>query len=127
MFETSLSIYAVIFPNSHLQFVLQAGIILCCLGCAIFGITEVPTDGVDFGADGNFDYTHADATTTTTAPPAAAQPAAAATPVYEPPIPSQDTTPVVPQQAQPTVDLLDDSGVVKQAPQQPDGELHDLD
>lgn len=27
---------------------LQAGIILCCLGCAIFGITEVPTDGVEF-------------------------------------------------------------------------------
>jgi hypothetical protein len=23
-------------------------LILCCLGCAIFGITEVPTDGVDF-------------------------------------------------------------------------------
>ena len=22
--------------------------ILCCLGCAIFGITEVPTDGVEF-------------------------------------------------------------------------------
>lgn len=21
---------------------------MCCLGCAIFGITEVPTDGVDF-------------------------------------------------------------------------------
>ena len=27
---------------------LQAGIILCCLGCAIFGITEVPTDGIEF-------------------------------------------------------------------------------
>merc|ERR1712151_666931 len=24
------------------------GIILCCLGCAIFGITEVPTDGLEF-------------------------------------------------------------------------------
>ena len=32
----------------------QAGIILCCLGCAIFGITEVPTDGVDFDT-GDFD------------------------------------------------------------------------
>jgi len=27
---------------------LQAGIVLCCLGLAIFGITEVPTEGVDF-------------------------------------------------------------------------------
>jgi hypothetical protein len=27
---------------------LKAGIILCCLGLAIFGITEVPTDGVEF-------------------------------------------------------------------------------
>lgn len=26
----------------------QAGLVLCCLGCAIFGITEVPTDGVEF-------------------------------------------------------------------------------
>jgi hypothetical protein len=26
----------------------QAGIILCCLGLAIFGITEVPTEGVEF-------------------------------------------------------------------------------
>ena len=26
----------------------QAGSILLCLGCAIFGITEVPTDGVEF-------------------------------------------------------------------------------
>ena len=36
----------------------QAGLILLCLGCAIFGITEVPTDGVefdtgDFGGESN--------------------------------------------------------------------------
>ena len=29
----------------------KAGIILCCLGCAIFGITEVPTDGVEFDTE----------------------------------------------------------------------------
>ena len=29
-------------------FLLAASIILCCLGCAIFGITEVSTDGVEF-------------------------------------------------------------------------------
>jgi hypothetical protein len=28
----------------------QAGTILCCIGCAIFGITEVSTDGVAFDA-----------------------------------------------------------------------------
>ena len=31
-----------------LPVLVQAAIILCCLGCAIFGITEVPTDGVEF-------------------------------------------------------------------------------
>jgi len=31
---------------------LVAGIILCCIGCAIFGITEVPTDGVEFDTEG---------------------------------------------------------------------------
>lgn len=29
-------------------FLMIAGLILCCLGCAIFGIQEVPTDGVEF-------------------------------------------------------------------------------
>mmetsp|Transcript_2559 Transcript_2559/g.3631 ORF Transcript_2559/g.3631 Transcript_2559/m.3631 type:complete len:596 (+) Transcript_2559:218-2005(+) len=29
-------------------FLFSASVILCCLGCAIFGISEVPTDGVDF-------------------------------------------------------------------------------
>lgn len=33
---------------SLFHLLVQAGIILCCLGCAIFGITEVPTDGVEF-------------------------------------------------------------------------------
>jgi hypothetical protein len=31
-------------------FLYQAGTILCCIGCAIFGITEVSTDGVAFDA-----------------------------------------------------------------------------
>jgi hypothetical protein len=36
---------------------LQAGLILCCLGCAIFGVTEVSTDGIDF-ENTDFDYTN---------------------------------------------------------------------
>jgi hypothetical protein len=43
-------------------FLFVVGIILCCLGCAIFGISEIPTDGVqfeegDFGESGNADPT----------------------------------------------------------------------
>jgi hypothetical protein len=34
--------------KSNLPFSIQATLILCCLGCAIFGITEVSTDGVEF-------------------------------------------------------------------------------
>ena len=34
------------YPNFSSK--LQASLILCCLGCAIFGITEVSTDGVEF-------------------------------------------------------------------------------
>lgn len=45
---------------SHFTQSLQAGLILCCLGFAIFGISEVPTDGVefdtgDFGGESNTD------------------------------------------------------------------------
>jgi DnaJ domain/Transmembrane Fragile-X-F protein len=44
----------------------QAGLILCCIGCAIFGITEVPTDGIHFD-DPSFSYMNA-AETGTAAP-----------------------------------------------------------
>jgi Transmembrane Fragile-X-F protein len=50
-------------------FLLSAGIILCCLGLAIFGITEVPTDGVefdtgDFGSAESSEYVPAPGTAT---------------------------------------------------------------
>ncbi|KAL7563258.1 hypothetical protein ACA910_016625 [Epithemia clementina (nom. ined.)] len=40
-------------------FLFIAGIMLCCLGCAIFGIQEVPTDGVEFDT-ADFGYTAGD-------------------------------------------------------------------
>lgn len=93
-----------------LCFISQASIILCCLGCAIFGITEVPTDGVQFDTtDYSVDNLEAGAAT----PPGTN---------YNPP-PEEQTTPqdapsmdevndVLPppptQQTSPIVDLLDD-------------------
>ena len=57
---------------------MQVGIILCCIGVAIFGITEVPTDGVDFdtahSVDGDVE-----------APPAAT--------AYDPPVPPSTGAP----------------------------------
>lgn len=91
-------------------FLIGASIILCCLGCAIFGITEVPTDGVQFDTtDYSVDNLEAGAAT----PPGTN---------YNPP-PEEQTTPqdapsmdevndVLPppptQQTSPIVDLLDD-------------------
>jgi len=67
--------------------------LLCCIGCAIFGVTEVSTDGIDFET-GDFAYQNAEegkapGTGTSEATPAASQP------VYVPPPPSApqpDTT-----------------------------------
>lgn len=36
----------------------QASLILCCLGCAIFGITEVNTDGVEFDTGDTDEISH---------------------------------------------------------------------
>ena len=75
-------------PYSHFllfHHYLQAGLILSCLGCAIFGITEVPTNGVEFDP-ADFAYTNAEEGT---APPTTA----AATPIYVPP--PEPVTPVV--------------------------------
>jgi hypothetical protein len=52
-------------------FLFVAGIILLCLGCAIFGVTEVPTDGVEFDT-ANYGYSGptAQSAATTEAPSA---------------------------------------------------------
>ena len=69
-----------VYASSH-----QAGIILCCLGFAIFGITEVPTDGVEFdtgefGGDSNTDMEQASNTNA-----AATAPVANTNNIYTPP------------------------------------------
>lgn len=42
---------------------------LCCLGCAIFGITEVPTDGVEFDTEGLSDSGTQESPMAAAAPP----------------------------------------------------------
>jgi hypothetical protein len=89
-------------------FLFVAGIILCCLGCAIFGITEVPTDGVDFDTGEISDSgTYSDTPTQ----PAAASPTPGGTAAYVPPPPStqagasaQTSTPDMEQGQAPTTD-----------------------
>jgi hypothetical protein len=130
----------------------QAGIVLLCLGCAIFGITEVPTDGVDFDTV-DYGTDHGESSVAT--------PLAAATGTsYAPPTGNDETytdhseldpekgvgamltapqlqsetqnasqiqdQAAVPLQAAP-VDLLDDVEQGKQIQQSNSGELHDLD
>ena len=118
----------------------QAGIVLCCLGCAIFGITEVPTDGVDFDASG-YGYS----STNNAGQPAAPTPTAAP---YIPPTSSsadvateQPAATLVPSTGQgdseilpPTVetapvDLLNDveQGQISAPQETKAGEFHDLD
>ena len=64
---------------------------LSCIGCAIFGISEVPTEGINFDV-GDFAYMNAEAGT---APgPGSAAPPSGATPnktVYVPPPPPEPT------------------------------------
>lgn len=124
---------------------MQAGIILCCLGCAIFGITEVPTDGVDFDTS---DYGYS--STNNAGHPVAPTPTAAP---YIPPPPSADVateqpvTTLAPETGQgdspntgssaiasPTVDsapvdLLNDAeqGQSSSPQETKSGEFHDLD
>jgi hypothetical protein len=67
----------------------KAGIVLCCLGCAIFGITEVPTDGIDFDSGehiGPFGYTAATMAGGMSVS-SSSMPAKSET-VYAPPVPS---------------------------------------
>lgn len=112
-------------------FVFQAGIILCCLGCAIFGITEVPTDGVEFDtgdyADTSVDAGAAAPVGTNYQPPATEESSTEPEPVpdLEAGNPSSNTPVVVPTPAQssqpqaPVVDLLDS--------QQATGTIDELD
>lgn len=69
---------------------------LCCIGCAIFGVTEVSTDGIDFET-GDFPYQNAEEGKMPTAAAGAAPPAAAAAaaPAYVPPPPQPEPTPPV--------------------------------
>jgi hypothetical protein len=125
--------------------------VLLCLGCAIFGITEVPTDGVDFdtgdyGADhgeSNMATPLAAATGTGYAPPTGHDESSTEHSELDPEkgVGAMLTTSqfqsepqdaeiqdqaVAPLQAAP-VDLLDDVEQGKQIQQSKSGELHDLD
>jgi hypothetical protein len=59
--------------------------LLCCIGCAIFGITEVSTDGIHFDAASDFAYTNAEAGTGAAPPSHGAS--IPSPPVYVPPPP----------------------------------------
>lgn len=136
-------------------FLFIAGIVLCCLGCAIFGITEVPTDGLDFDTADFGGPVAAAAAATTPSGPGDATPAAAtgSDHIYVPPPPSASTgaapsdvnnqndmtrTSSSPPTAtsQPigdaqqtqgaTVDLLDDNHDQRPSSSQ-QGEIHELD
>jgi hypothetical protein len=66
---------------------------LCCIGCAIFGVTEVSTDGINFEANGDFAYMNAEAGTAgTAAAPSAVPPNPT---VYAPPPPIPESAPQV--------------------------------
>lgn len=83
---------------------------LCCIGCAIFGISEVPTEGINFDI-GDFAYMNAEAGTApspgTAAPsngkspnqavyvPPPPQPEPSLTPASEVPVPGTIPTPSI--------------------------------
>lgn len=77
-------------------FLIVAGLILCCVGFAIFGITEVPTDGVEFDT-GDFSYSQAETggyTQQSAPPPSQANaPSTSANYVPPPPMPSEAAVP----------------------------------
>lgn len=86
-------------------FLCVASLLLCCIGCAIFGVTEVPTDGIDFDS-GDFAYVNAEAgAPTQPSTPQQQQPDTPQTgPVYVPAPPPQDSGS--------PVDLLDNNTAV---------------
>lgn len=119
---------------------MQAGIILLCLGLAIFGITEVPTDGVEFdtgefGGGSNVDSSVAAQPGTHYTPPAAEDSSTEHEPDPEmgegtmgntetPNAPSEVVNETTPQ----AVDLLDDNPQGDEAKTTTEASaLHDLD
>jgi DnaJ domain len=76
-------------------FLFVAFVILTCLACAIFGITEVPTDGVDFDHMAS-DFGYATATSTSPAGKTAASEGATPTATNYAPPPSSTTTTAAP-------------------------------
>lgn len=114
------------------------------MGCAIFGITEVPTDGVDFASD--FGYTNADTpaqpmaapyappppNTTSAEPITLDQPATSAATITDPKSAKASQTAVnhaktvIPPPQEATVDLLGDNKQ-ERTPQANQGEINELD
>lgn len=73
---------------------------LCCIGCAIFGVTEVSTDGINFdAAAGDFAYMSAEAGKApgTTSPAAAPNPTAYVPPPVVVPALAEATSSSAPQ------------------------------
>lgn len=104
--------------------------ILSCLGCAIFGITEVPTDGLEFSSAEGFNYSKAEEGN---AP--AGQTSVPISPVYIPPPPASTPTaasaPITQQQPStgghaPVLETSTTNGLDAK-PSAPAGELHELD
>jgi len=104
--------YSALWIISPLLFI--AGLILCCIGCAIFGITEVPTDGVEFDTGQETDVEQAPAAPVGTH----YEPPPSATVSNRAPPPAQKPTILAP----PPVDLLD-----TQNPSTNDPTLSELD
>lgn len=94
-----------------------AGIILCCLGCAIFGITEVPTDGVEFdtGDHANEDNS-ADPPIIPVAMPGAVASTQPANTAYNPPPASEGGTAVDPEKGEGRTSFVSSAGVADPSP-----------
>ena len=75
-------------------FLFIAGIMLCCLGCAIFGIQEVPTDGVEFDT-ADFGYSSTEAKPTQAGMPQQPTQSSNYTPPQQQPPPPADPSPVI--------------------------------
>mmetsp|Transcript_12906 Transcript_12906/g.18015 ORF Transcript_12906/g.18015 Transcript_12906/m.18015 type:complete len:594 (+) Transcript_12906:155-1936(+) len=123
-------------------FLMVAGTILCCLGCAIFGMTEVPTDGVEFDTGSLDTGTAAEASINTPMPAPVsginyAPPSERNDPSKNEPSPTLDAEkgemeesggnpePHTIEPPPQPIDLLDDYEQVQKSSSR--GELHDLD
>eukprot|EP00934_Nitzschia_sp_Nitz4_P008218 Nitzschia sp. Nitz4//scaffold221_size33835//7947//9732//NITZ4_007850-RA/size33835-processed-gene-0.20-mRNA-1//-1//CDS//3329542554//8208//frame0 len=109
-------------------FLAAACLVLSCLGCAIFGITEVSTDGVEFDTgDYENESAHTDdpeasmAASSNYNPPSATEPAQQ---THEEVVHDVEQPPPVEEPTAPTVDLLDDQPKEEGGPP---GALSELD